>query len=384
MPTDELAYWVDDALRPLVSPRADGYYNVWADDLLRPLVGVGVDLFAPTILSATIDASGTTLTVVFGEEITPGFGLVGFVLSGGYTIGAGTRAGSPSATVTFPVTDGPVVAGETLTLDYFVPPGSVADLVGNPLAAFEDFSVANDSEAEPPDLTAPTVTGAVLAADGQTLSVAYDEPVDPGVAVAGFTVPGRAATFLDQPAPNVHRFTLAPAVGAGVPLTLSYAPGNVVDQAPAANPLAAFSGLAVTNDSAIDLTAPTLVSATINPAGNLLTLVLSENVAPGAGIVGFSLGSATLDVGTRTATPGSVVTIPILGEPVYAGQVVTLSYSQLIGGVVDLAGNALASFLGVGVANNSTIPAPVPALLAPVIRARAQTGPPLIVVVEGE
>ncbi|MES2464902.1 MAG: hypothetical protein V4671_30420, partial [Armatimonadota bacterium] len=109
------------------------------------------------------------------------------------------------------------------------------------------------------DTTKPTVTGAVLAANGTTLTITYSEvtkgstgftPKVGGTAVA-FTTPSRITAALTQV------LTLsAPVLSSGV-VTLDFTPGNVTDNATSVNTMNAFTALSVTNNSTVSVAAPT-------------------------------------------------------------------------------------------------------------------------------
>lgn len=99
------------------------------------------DVTAPTVMEATIDAAGTTLTVAFSEEIAAGT-LTGFVLSGSAELGAGTLADN-LLSATYAISPA-VFVGDVRTLSYSGT--SIEDLAGNALAAFSGMDVVNDSD----------------------------------------------------------------------------------------------------------------------------------------------------------------------------------------------------------------------------------------------
>jgi hypothetical protein len=102
----------------------------------------GEDVTDPTLLSATIDATGLVLTLVFSEAVTsPVEGYASFTIdpSGGAAVIEITDA--PGSTLGFSI-NREIAEGETVTLDYT--PGDIEDLAGNPLAAITDFPVTNN------------------------------------------------------------------------------------------------------------------------------------------------------------------------------------------------------------------------------------------------
>lgn len=99
---------------------------------------------------------------------------------------------------------------------------------------------------------APTLLSAEIAADGETLTLAFSEAVtgafdgmfivDPGA--ISTTGPGTGGDTATQ------TFALSPLVIAGAVVTLSYVPGAVVSVATGL-PLAEFSGFPITNLSEV-------------------------------------------------------------------------------------------------------------------------------------
>lgn len=113
-----------------------------------------------------------------------------------------------------------------------------------------------------------------------------------------------------------------------------------------------FTGAIASSDS----TPPTLSSATIAANGTTFTAVFSENVnSAGSYAAGFSIsasgGAATLSYSSGDGTDTIVFTV---SRTINQGESVTFSYSSGTGDVEDDASNALASFTGTAVTNNST------------------------------
>jgi hypothetical protein len=107
-----------------------------------------------------------------------------------------------------------------------------------------------------------------------------------------------------------------------------------------------------------DTTPPVVSSASVNAAGTTLTINFTEtgspSVLPASGVTGFALtasgGAATL---SATAISGTTYTATI-SRPILSGETLTLAYAP--GNVTDSASppNAMASFSGTSVTNNST------------------------------
>lgn len=116
------------------------------------------------------------------------------------------------------------------------------------------------------------------------------------------------------------------------------------------------SSAATGSPIAVDDTAPTLSSATINTAGTTLTLVLSESVTLGDdGGNDFALtasgGSASISYSSGSGTGTLVYTT---GRNIAIGETVTIAYTQPGDGVKNLRAIVLADFSGTSVTNNST------------------------------
>lgn len=104
---------------------------------------VATEQTAPTVLSATIPAAGTTITIVFSEPVfVPA--ATGLTIDDGVIqfIALTVASGNGTATVVFNLSETAVdVAIYTRT---YVP-GAISDLLGNRLAAFSGAAVTNNS-----------------------------------------------------------------------------------------------------------------------------------------------------------------------------------------------------------------------------------------------
>lgn len=116
----------------------------------------GEDTTPPTLQSATIGRSGTTLTLAFDETVSIGAGGNGGVslsMSGG-TVTATYSSGSGSNSLVYSLSR-TVYSGETGTAAYTQPGNGIEDAAGNDLATFSGESVANDG---PEEQTAANMT----------------------------------------------------------------------------------------------------------------------------------------------------------------------------------------------------------------------------------
>src|SRR5581483_7019231 len=170
------------------------------------------------------------------------------------------------------------------------------------------------------DTTPPTISSASVAADGATVTVTWNEPLDQTQAVAGsaFSVNGIAGTgTVSYASATQLTFSLASAVHHLDVLTLGYTkPGSgavVRDTAtPTGNPAATASGIAVTNNTADAApSTPTLVSpantARLNSATPALTATFADPDPNDFGKVTFQV-CAVSDCSTQLATFDSTST----------------------------------------------------------------------------
>ncbi len=104
----------------------------------------GGDVISPTLASATINAAGTSLTLVFSEAVT-------FTASTGFALTTTTpgrtvtyASGTGTNTLVYTISSA-VFSFETATLDYTQPGNGIQDLAHNLLASFSGASVTNNS-----------------------------------------------------------------------------------------------------------------------------------------------------------------------------------------------------------------------------------------------
>jgi hypothetical protein len=333
---------------------------------IGPYAFVAGDSTAPTLSSATIPAAGNVLNLVFSEIVTFGAGGNGgwtFTMSGG-AVTATYSSGSGSSALVYSLSR-TVGIGETKTagLAYAQPGNGVEDASGNDLATISGNTVVNNSTA---DITVPTLSSATIPSAGNVINLVFSETVKfgaGGTAGWAFTMSGGAVTAVYSSGSNSSTlvYSLSRVVNAGETKTvgLNYTqPGNGIEDT-AGNDLATVVNAIVSNNSTQDTVAPTLVTATIPAAGNVINLVFSEAVTIGlGGNAGWSLtmsgGSVTMTYSSGAGTSTLVYTldrIVSLNETKTSG----LNYTQPLNGIEDV-GNAndLVSISGSPVINNST------------------------------
>lgn len=154
---------------------------------------------------------------------------------------------------------------------------------------------------------------------------------------------------------NVFPLTGSPAIGEGENLTATFTNDYAGETRPAVGvwDIGAYD---TATPPPSDITAPTLLSATINSIGNQLTLEFDEPVQ-GVAQEDYSISGNTLgDVDVN----GNTVTFSI-SPLIQAGAIKTLSYAQNIGDTRDFSNNSLLDFTGFSITNNSLEPTPDPA-----------------------
>lgn len=212
---------------------------------------------APPAVSATsINAAGNELTVEFSSDgvVT---GSSGFSLSGGsrgsinlsnYVVSNNELTCDLSRTV---------YAAETaIKLGYS--PGDFTDDQSNPLEAFSDMEVTNNSTMA--DTTSPAVASIVYASGVFTVTFTEAEtpPILPATGITGFTFNknGTPLTVADGDATGALTATFALTAGSIYDtdtLTADYdaGTGNLTDSETPPNELVTFSGTSVTNNSTV-------------------------------------------------------------------------------------------------------------------------------------
>lgn len=219
--------------------------------------GSGIDDTPPLFVGASVNVAGDSISFTFDS-----------VLSAAHTTGLSITADAVSKALSnYDVVDNVITAdcaqiynGQAVEVAFTQ--GNIQDTSGNLLANFSATStgVSNLSQEPVPDVTAPTILSATISTDGSTLTVVADEDC---LNTPGFTLrrtqDGQAVSLL-PPVLTGDTWVWTPVQAYdGQVFTLEYAPpatGFITDLA--GNPLAAFTGAAVTNNSTV--ANPTLFS----------------------------------------------------------------------------------------------------------------------------
>ncbi|WP_252715651.1 SwmB domain-containing protein, partial [Acinetobacter bereziniae] len=187
----------------------------------------------------------------------------------------------------------PVTAGQAVTVGYTDPTAgndvnAIQDLAGNDAATLPTTSVTNDSTVPAGDTTPPLFVSAAVGASGTQLILTYNELLDlnplhlPSTGSFNVNVGGQSVTVTSVVvAGSTVVLNLGTVVTAGQNVKVSYTDptaGNDLNaiQDLAGNDAATLPTTSVTNDSTVlDTTAPSFVSAVVDPLG--LTLTLTYN-----------------------------------------------------------------------------------------------------------
>jgi uncharacterized repeat protein (TIGR02059 family) len=336
-----------------------------------------VDLTGPVLSSAAVNNLGTVLTLTYNEPLSS-------------TTAPASRftvtVGGVSRDVTSAVVSGSTVqltlastvgTGQVVTVAYLAPPvdgttsnSAVQDVIGNDALTLSAQNVTNSSSI---DLTSPLISSSVLAANGTTLTLSYNETLN------ATTAPTLAYTVLvDGLSRTVSSavvsgstvvLTLTPTVDRGQVVTVSYsaptadgATTNTAIQDTVGNDAIAFTSRAVTNNSTVDTTPPVFVSAVLAANGTTLTMTYNEALNATTAAVGdfaVNVNGAPATISARSVSGSTVVLT--LSSAVQGSAAVTVAYSApsasnltTNNAVQDTAGNDATSLTATSVTNNST------------------------------
>lgn len=231
-------------------------------------------------------------------------------------------------------------------------------------------------QAAPPgagaDNQPPAILSASTSVDGSAITLIYDEDLNPAQVPAAnrFTLTGTSATVASVAiSSNRVTLTLSGIVEADQTVALSYAvPVLGYTRDLAGNAAAALSGYEVSNGSTLDVTAPVLLTASLNTAGDALTLAYDETLDDSStpATSAYTLAGTTATVAS-VVVAGNTVTLALTGF-VQGTDAVTISYAVPGSGKVqDLATNAAAALSSHAVTNNSTYTLVAPSHLATVV-----------------
>ncbi len=337
------------------------------------------DIAPPELASGEVGADGDTLTLTFNEDLD---------------IGPGKR---PPADAFIVKADGDEVAVQAVellvdldhflltlptdaigarqivTVSYAVPTTGtvIEDLAGNDAVAFTDKPVTNNSMVA--NTTPPVLTGAEVGADGDTLTLTFNEDLDIGpdkrppadaftVKADGVEVTVEAVdTLVDL---DHFLLTLSSTIRDNHTVTVSYEvpdTGTVIADTDG-NPALAFTDKPVVNNSTVDGTPPELEGGEVGADGDSLTLTFNEDLDIGPGKRPPADAFTVKADGVEVTVEAVDLLVDLdhfllsLSSTIGQRQIVTVSYSvPPISAIADVAGNKAAEFTDRRVTNNSTV-----------------------------
>ncbi len=331
------------------------------------------DVTVPTKVSITVPAAGDVVVMTYSEALDEASVPAASDCDlDGTSATLDDPAVIDGVTVTWPVTGGTILQGETVTFDYVAGVNPIRDVAHNNAANLTAAAVTNGSTE-----TAPTLLSAVLAADGLSLLLTFSEPV---TCAGGGDNPWYVAFDL---AGQDLEFQCTGSFVMAASTTLSVAfPASIRIGTNLAHPLTLFfygddsdpfldgggnryfpdwaaSQTSITNSSAYtDSTKPAPVSASIDADGMLVRIICSEACQANSLTAGdWTLGGTSSVVASASAgfngTDGRVYLVP--DAPIFASQTVTASFTRTGNHVSDFNAQTMNNFSNQAITNGSTV-----------------------------
>ncbi len=375
---------MDLAGNPIAADDSFGSFEV---DTVAPSASLSS---APTVNATDASGATTTVTITYSDAAsgvdTSTFGTGNITVSDGATVTGFSASGDA---VTYTITAPADNWGDSTQGSYTISlvAGSVADLVGNPVAADPSFgSFEVDTVAPTASLTsAPTVIATDAAGTTTTVTITYSDAtsgvdastfglgnitVSNGATVTGFSASGDAVTYIiTAPSDDWGDSTQGS-------YTISLVAGSVADLA--GNPIAAdasFGSFEVdTVAPAATLTAAPAVTAA-DAAGTTTTVTITySDATSGVDTSTFGLGNITVSNGatvTGFSASGDAVTYTITAPSDDWGDSTQGSYTIALvaGSVMDLVGNPIAADPSFGSLMVDTAPPTATLTSAPAVTA---------------
>jgi len=343
---------------------------------------------APTLVSAVVNAAGTSLTLTYNEALGSTTAANGdfIVTVGGVTRTVTGRTVSGSTVVL--TLASAVLAGATVTVAYTAPTSDLAttnnavqDTAGNDAASFSSSAV-NVTNSSTFDNVSPVFQSAAVSGDKTKVVLIYNETLSATTApTSAFVVQvngsTRSVTGVATSGSTVE-LTLASSVGIGQTVTVQYtAPtvntattNNAIQDSAGNDALLIASSTSVANVE--DTTAPVLQSGSVNALGTSLTLTYSEalssTTAPTSAFT-VTVGGTTRAVSAAVVSGSTVVLT--LASAIGQGQTVTVAYLDPTTGndanaVQDSVGNDAATFStsAIVVTNSSSVDQTAPTFVS--------------------
>jgi hypothetical protein len=321
----------------------------------------------PELVSASIPAGGTTISLVFSVPIV--IGASGN--NGGWTLSVNggassmTYASGIGGTTLVYNLGRRVLLGETGTISYTQPGNGIEALSGGvDLSSLSGFTISNSSTQR------PTLNSATIATSGTTVSLVFSQTVQFGaggnsgltLTMSGGTITSPNLTYATGSGSTTLVYNIVGrTIQTGETGSISYTqPGNGIETVAAPNvDVATVSLPSVTNSST--QTAPVLTSSTVQSSGMSINLVFNQAVQFGAGgnsgwtltMSGGTFSGATLTYASGSGT--STLIYNLGGRVVQYGETGTISYTQPGNGVESSSNLVDLSSVASGSVANSSI-----------------------------
>ncbi|MBF9149677.1 Ig-like domain-containing protein [Novosphingobium jiangmenense] len=384
--TSDLATAASNALTGTITDLAGNTVTSGGFNGVNPTGTLPVDGTAPTVLSISYDAPGSTVKVgdlvtftVNMSEAVAVTGTPAITLANGGTATYSGGTGTSALTFTYTVAAGQdatslaTAASGALT-------GTIKDIPGNAVVA-SSFNGVTTTTSLAVDATAPTVSsisygtndGHLIIGESVDLSVVFSEVVTvtgtPTIALAN----GGTATYASGSGTNTLVFTYTAAAGqdtADLSTALTGAlSGTIKDAAGNAVSTGGFNNVNPTGTLAVDTTVPSLTSLVYVPSDGGVKLGSTVTLTVGMSEAVTVTGTPTITLangGTATYVSGSGTSTLTFSYTVGAGQdtsdLVTASSNALTGTITDVEGNTVnaASFNSVDPSGTLAVDATAP------------------------
>ena len=343
----------------------DASYNDAATISERDITNASnTEAVAPTLVSAAVDAAGTSLTLTYSEALNSTTAPTSaFAVTVGGVTRSVTGAAVSGSTVVLALASA-VLAGATVTVAYTAPTSDLAatnnaiqDSAGNDAISFSSsaVSVTNSSTF---DNVSPVFQSAAVSGDKTKVVLTYNEALGAVTApTSAFTVKvntvTRTVTGVATNGSTVE-LTLQTVVSPGDAVTVQYtAPAvNVATSNNAIQDTSGNDALLIASNTSVenieDVTAPTFVSGAVNTSGRLV-LTYSEvlsSTAPATTSMVVTVNGTAVTVSSVSIVGSTVVVVT--SPEIQRGDVVTFRYTDPTAGndtsaIQDAAGNDVAS-----------------------------------------
>jgi len=350
-----------------------------------------VDQTAPVYSSSALAANGLTLTLTYNETLGTTAPLASAFAVTANSSAVTVNSVAISGTTVQLTLASAIGSGKAVTVAYTAPAVNSAttntatqDTAGNDAITLAASSVTNSSTV---DQIAPVYSSAVLAANGVTLTLTYNETMSATTASpSNFAVlvdgsPATVSTVTTSGTSATVVLTLASAVNNNATLTVAYtapavnsATSNAAVQDSAGNDAVSFTAQNVTNSSANDVTRPTMTSATVLSSGTQVQINFSENIGSNiSATTAFTIsvnGVPATITGFSRSIPDNKIYANISGVTITSNRTVTVAYAAPAddstannAALQDIAGNDMLSVTGITATNSSVV---APDLRAPI------------------